>query len=168
MCDGLNGHLKLEFQAWYEYAAMAIWFEREDLPGFASFFRRQSEEERGHAHRVLDHLIERDQEPVLPAIERPRSDYDGPRAALKRFLEAEKNVTKSIRDLYKLAEKCEDQPACILLEWFINEQVEEESLARALLGRLKHAGESGPGLLLVDQELGRGNLPVGDGGGAEA
>lgn len=153
ICDALNEHLKLEFQAWYEYAAMAIWFEREDLPGFAAFFRRQSEEERGHAHRILDHLIERDQEPVLPAIERPRRDYDGPSSALEQFLAAEQKVSGSIHEIHKLAHKCDDQPARMLLEWFINEQVEEESLARGLIGRLKHAGDSGPGLLLVDQEL---------------
>ena len=167
ICDALNAHLKLEFHAWYEYAAMALWFEGEDLPGFAAFFRRQSDEEMGHARRILDHLIERDQEPVLPAIERPQKNYDGPRGALEHFLAAEQTVSKSIRELYKLSEKHEDQPARIMLEWFISEQVEEESLARAVIGRLKHAGDSGPGLLLVDQELGRGELPGAPAAGGE-
>ncbi|MHC4548659.1 MAG: ferritin [Planctomycetota bacterium] len=159
ICNALNEHLKLEFRAWHEYAAMALWFERQDLPGFATFFRGHSEEELAHARRIIDHLTERDQTAVLPQIEQPRDEYDAPRTALEEFLNAEQTVTASIRELYKLAEQHEDQPARILLEWFVNEQVEEESVARAVLGRLKLAGDSGPGLLLVDQELSRGQMP---------
>lgn len=157
--DALNKHLVLEFTAWHEYAAMALWFERNDLPGFAGFFRRQSDEELGHAHRIVDHLIGRDQKAALPAIKAPKDEYESPRDALEHFLRSEQDVTASIKKIYKLAEKLEDQPARILLEWFINEQVEEEGLARAVLGRLRHAGDSGAGLLIVDQELGRGAVP---------
>lgn len=159
ICDALNKHLILEFKAWHEYAAMALWFERNDLPGFAGFFKRQRDEELGHAHRILDHLIGRDQKAELPTIEAPKDEFDSPKDALEHFLKAEQDVTASIKKLYKLAEKHEDQPARILLEWFINEQVEEEGLARAVLGRLRHAGNSGAGLLIVDQELGRGTVP---------
>jgi ferritin len=157
--DALNEHLQLELRAWYEYSAMALWFDRIDLPGFASFMEKQAGEELAHAHRIIDHLKERDQTAILPALDRPRGEYDSPRHAFEQVLDAEREVTTSIQKIYKLADQAEDQPSRIMLEWFINEQVEEENLARALLGRLRHAGDSGPGLLLVDQELGKGAVP---------
>jgi ferritin len=157
--DALNAHLRLELRAWYEYSAMALWFERADLPGFAAFMEKQATEELAHAHRVIDHLTERDQAAVLPALDRPKGEYESARDALQHVLEAEREVTASVQRLYKLAEKSDDQASRIMLEWFIAEQVEEENLARSLLGRLRLAGDTGPGLLLVDQELGKGELP---------
>lgn len=153
--DGLNEHLKLEYAAWHEYAAMAAWFDLQDLPGFAAFFRSQSDEELTHAHRFVDHLMERDQAPVLPAIPKPDESFASPSDVLQHFLAAEQKVSASIRELYQIADKHGDQPARIMLEWFITEQVEEEAVARGLIGRLKHAGDSGAGLLLIDQELTR-------------
>jgi ferritin len=156
--DALNEHLKLEFKAWHEYAAMAVWFDLNDLPGFATFFRSQSDEELAHAHRIVDHLIGRDQRATMPAIDAPRDKFGSPKEALEHFLAAERNVSASIQAIYKLAEKNDDQAARIMLEWFITEQVEEENTARSLLGRLKLAGDSGPGLLLIDQELAAGKV----------
>ena len=153
--DGLNEHLKLEYAAWHEYAAMSAWFDLEDLPGFAAFFRAQSDEELTHAQRIVAHLMERDQAPVLPAIPKPPESFSSPGEVLRHFLAGEQKVSASIRELYSVAEKHGDQPARIMLEWFITEQVEEEALARGLIGRLKHAGETGPGLLMIDQELSR-------------
>jgi ferritin len=153
--DALNEHLKLELQAWYDYTAMALWFVRSDLPGFAAFMRRQADEEFLHARKIMDHLMERDELPVLARIEGPRLEWDSVQGAFEHVLKAEQNVSASIHKLYKLAEKKDDQAARIMLAWFITEQVEEENMARSLLGRLKIAGTSGPGLLLLDQELGK-------------
>ncbi|MHC4960167.1 MAG: ferritin [Planctomycetota bacterium] len=157
--DALNAHLTLELRAWYEYSAMALWFDRYDLPGFAAFMQRQADEELAHARRFIDHLTERDQVAVLPALDAARLEYDSPRAAFEEVLAAEQEVTASVHAVFKLAEKHDDQPARIMLEWFINEQVEEENMARSLIGRLRLAGETGPGLLLVDQELASGGVP---------
>jgi ferritin len=159
ICDALNQHLALELKAWYEYSAMALWFERNDLPGFAAFVKSQATEELDHAYRIINHLTERDRKAVLSALPQPRDEYDSPRDAFEAVLKAEQTVTASIHELYKLAEKNDDQPARIMLEWFVNEQVEEEDMARGLLGRLRLAGDTGAGLLLLDQELARGALP---------
>jgi ferritin len=94
----------------------------------------------------------------MPAIDAPRDKFGSPKEALEHFLAAERNVSASIQAIYKLAEKNDDQAARIMLEWFITEQVEEENTARSLLGRLKLAGDSGPGLLLIDQELAAGKV----------
>jgi len=157
--DALNAHLRLELRAWYEYSAMALWFQRTDLPGFAAFMERQAAEELAHAHRVIDHLTDRDQTAVLPALDRPKGEYESARDAFEHVLAAEREVTVSVQSLYRVAEESDDQASRIMIEWFINEQVEEENLARSLLGRLRLAGDTGPGLLLVDQELGKGELP---------
>jgi len=168
--DAFNTHLSLELAAWYEYEAMSLWFELNDLPGFGAFMKTQAAEELAHARRIIDHLIERDQVARLPAIDAPKNEYESARDAFETLLAAEQKVTASIHALYRLAGKHDDQAARIMLEWFINEQVEEENLARSLLGRLRIAGDTGPGLLLVDQELGGGGIPgsAGRGGGAGA
>ena len=71
LLKGLNEHLKLEFRASHEYLAMSIWLSEHDLPGFAAWMRKQSSDELLHAQRIIDHLVERDQEVVLPAIAAP-------------------------------------------------------------------------------------------------
>ena len=152
--SALNDHLQLELRAWYEYSGMALWLEINDLPGSASFMKAQAAEELDHAHRIIDHLLDRDVLPQLPAIDAATVDYDGLKGIFERALAAEQEVTASIEKLHRLAEEEDDQPARLLLEWFINEQVEEEASMRGILGRLKLAGDSGPGLLMIDQELG--------------
>ena len=160
----LNEHIALEFRAWHQYASMALWLELNDLPGFAAFMKRQSDDELAHARRMIDHLVDRDQVAILPEIPKPRDSYESVLDVFQEVLKAEQEVTASIHRLYKLAEEAGDQPARLMLEWFIKEQVEEENVARSVLARLKLAGATGPGLLLVDQELAGGTVP----GAAEA
>jgi len=153
--SALNDHLQLELRAWYEYSGMALWLEINDLPGSASFMKTQAAEELDHAHRIIRHLLDRDVLPSLPSIDAANVDYQGMKQIFERVLGAEQEVTASIEKLYRLADQEDDQPARLLLEWFINEQVEEEAMARGILGRLRLAGDSGPGLLMIDQELGQ-------------
>jgi ferritin len=157
--QALNDHVSLELRAWYDYSAMALWLEINDLPGCASFMKKQAAEEMAHAHRIIHHLLDRDVTPRLPAIDAPSMDYASVKQVFEKVLAAEQAVTRSIHAVHVLATSEDDQPARILLEWFITEQVEEESMARAILGRIRLAGETGPGLLLVDQELGSGSVP---------
>jgi ferritin len=74
-------------------------------------------------------------------------------------LENEQAVTASINELYAMAEAAKDRPATVLLQWFVNEQLEEEATARALLGRIRLGGTSGVGMLMIDQELATGKVP---------
>lgn len=152
----LNEHLQLEFGAAHSYLAMSLWFEARNLPGFAGWLRRQSVEETEHAHRFINHLMERDLRVELPAVPQPSSEWKSPRAAVEAVLAGEERVTESINSLYDLAEKVGDRAARNLLQWFVDEQVEEENTVRSLLGRLELAGDEGLGLLLVDQEVGKG------------
>ena len=156
---GLNEHLALEFGAAHQYLALAIWCELNDLPGFASWLKLQSTDELSHAHRIIDHLLERDLKVSLPAISEPTSDWPSALPAIETVLENEQRVTRSIEALYDLAEKIHDRPATLLLQWFTQEQMEEENVVRSILGRLRLAGDTGLGLLLIDQELSKGTVP---------
>jgi ferritin len=159
LLKGLNEHLTLEFRAAHEYLAMSIWLSEHDLPGFANWMRQQSSDERLHAQRIIDHLVERDQKVVLPAVAAPPMSWKSAEALCAHVLKNEQEVTASINHLYAVAEKAKDRPATIMLQWFVNEQMEEESAARAVLGRIRLAGNTGVGLLMIDQELATGNIP---------
>lgn len=159
LLKGLNEHLKLEFRAAHEYLAMAIWLAEHDLPGFASWMRKQSADERLHAQRIIDHLVERDQKVVLPAVPAPPASWKSAEALCEHVLENEQEVTASINNLCAMAEKAKDRPSAVMLQWFVNEQMEEEAAARAVLGRIRLAGNTGVGLLMIDQELAKGVIP---------
>ena len=80
-------------------------------------------------------------------------------ALCDHVLKNEQEVTASINNLYAMAEKTKDRPATVMLQWFVTEQMEEEAAARAVLGRIRLAGNSGVGLLMIDQELATGRVP---------
>lgn len=159
LLKGLNEHLKLEFRASHEYLAMSIWLAEHDLPGFAKWMRQQSSDELMHAQRIIDHLVERDQKVVLPAVDAPPREWASAETLCAHILKNEQEVTSSINDLYAAAEKAKDRPATVMLQWFVTEQMEEEAAARAILGRIRLAGNSGLGLLMIDQELSTGRVP---------
>jgi ferritin len=159
LLKGLNEHLKLEFRAAHEYLAMSVWLSANDLPGFSKWMRQQSTDELAHAQRIIDHLLERDQEPILPAIPAPPKSWKSIEALCLHVLKNEQEVTASINELYASAEKTKDRPATVMLQWFVSEQMEEEANTRAVLGRIRLAGNTGVGLLMVDQELASGTVP---------
>jgi ferritin len=159
LLHGLNEHLKLEFRASHEYLAMSVWLSLHDMPGFAQWMRKQSSDELMHAQKIIDHLVERDQHVVLPSVPAPPSEWKSAEKLCAHVLDNEQEVTASINNLYALAEKAKDRPATVMLQWFVNEQMEEEAAARAVLGRIKLAGNTGVGLLMVDQELASGKVP---------
>jgi len=159
LLKGMNEHLKLEFRASHEYLAMSIWLAAHDLPGFSTWMRKQSGDELMHAQKIIDHLVERDQKVVLPAIAAPPMTWQAAEALCAHVLKNEQDVTASINELCAMAEKAKDRPASVMLQWFVNEQMEEESAARAVLGRIRLAGNTGVGLLMIDQELAGGKMP---------
>ena len=159
LLKGLNEHLKLEFRAAHEYLAMSVWLSGNDLPGFSTWMKQQSTDELMHAQRIMDHLLERDQTPVLPAIPAPPKSWKSLEALCAHVLRNEQDVTASIHNLCGMAEKAKDRPATVMLQWFVSEQMEEEASARAVLGRIRLAGSTGVGLLMVDQELAGGKVP---------
>jgi ferritin len=159
LLKGLNDHLELEFRASHEYLAMSIWLAEHDLPGFATWMRKQSGDELLHAQRIINHLVERDQKVALPAIAAPPASWQSAEALCEHVLKNEQEVTASINELYAMAEQAKDRPGVIMLQWFVTEQMEEEAAARGVLGRIRLAGNTGVGLLMIDQELAGGSVP---------
>jgi ferritin len=162
--NALNDQINAEFQAEYLYLSMAAYFEEEGLPGFAAWMRAQAAEERSHAMRIYDYVIERDGRVTLDAIDAPQADWESPQAAFKAAYEHEVKVTGLIDDLVALARAENDNATENMLQWFVAEQVEEEATAQDILDKLGHVGDDGPGLLMIDQELGaRGEQTGNDG-----
>src|SRR5262245_56593473 len=127
LLKGLNQHLALEFRASHEYLAMSIWLAEHDLPGFSKWMRQQSGDELLHAQRIIDHLVERDQKVVLPAIAAPPGSWKSAETLCEHVLRNEQDVTASINLLYVKAEAAKDRPATVMLQWFVTEQMEEEA-----------------------------------------
>ncbi|MEE8193849.1 MAG: ferritin [Gemmatimonadales bacterium] len=150
---GINDQIAKEFYAAYLYLAMAAYCDAESLPGFAHWMRMQYDEELGHALRLFDFLLERGERVQLKAIEKPPLKFGSPLEVIKATLAHEKKVTASINKLYETAVKEKDYPAQLMLQWFINEQVEEERSVGDIIAQLEMAGDSGPALLMMDRQL---------------
>ncbi len=151
--DAMNAQVRRELQAAYLYLSLSNWFEEEGLSGFAAWMRAQSEEEREHAFRLIDHLHERGARVDLSALEAPTAEFGSATDAVRAALEHERKVTGHIHDLYELAREVDDHPAAVMLEWFVEEQVEEEDTFETLIGKLERIDGSGASLLVIDGHL---------------
>jgi ferritin len=151
--DALNDQLQLEFESAYLYLGMAAHFEAASLSGFAHWMRLQHDEELVHALKFFDFINQRGGRVVLKNIAAPPSDFAAPLDAFEKSLEHERRVTECIHNLYEQAVETRDYPTQTFLQWFIDEQVEEESTLEALVDQLRLAGGNSTALLFLDREL---------------
>ncbi len=151
----LNDQINREFYASYLYLAMAAHFDLQSLDGFARWMFKQSEEEYGHAMRILNHVLERGGKVELQPIAAPPAEFGSPLDIFRQALEHERKVTGYINEIYKLAVEEEDYAAQSLMEWFVNEQVEEEDTVGRIVDRLELAGDNRAAILMLDAELGQ-------------
>ena len=158
--EAINEQIQAEFESAYIYLAMSARMEQMNLPGFASWLRIQWQEETVHAMKLFDFMIQRDAEVELKQIEKPSAKFKTPTEAFESVLSHEQYITNRIHKLYALAVKENDYPLQTLLQWFIDEQVEEEENARAAIDSLKLVGDSGSGLFMLDREMGSRSLPA--------
>ena len=154
----INNHLSLEFQASHTYLAMAIWLREKDLIGFSSYMLNKSIEERGHASKLISYLVDSDCKVQLPTIDSPQRDWESVETLFDMVYSMEKDVTRSINNIYSLAEKQGDRTATAMLDWFIEEQLQEESEARFVIKRLRLADSNSAALILLDQQFLDGTL----------
>lgn len=155
MQKALNDQINAELYSAYIYLSMAAFFEARDLGGFATWMKGQAQEEVEHAMRIFDYVYDRGGIVKLQAIDGPATDWDSPLAAFEAAYEHERHVTSLIHDLARKAEENDDYATRNMLDWFIDEQVEEESTADSIVQRLKLAGDNSGALLLLDRELGQ-------------
>ncbi len=154
LTEAFNDQLGLEFEAMYVYLQMAAHFDAADLPGFARWMRLQAEEERDHAMRVFEFILDRGNEVQLRQLPAPSVETSSPLATFQQALEHEQRVTRAIHELYTAAIEEEDYASYPLLQWFVDEQTEEEATVGQIVRRLRRAGDDPSALLLLDQELG--------------
>ncbi len=149
-----NEQITREFSAAYQYLAMAAWLEANSYPGMAAWMRLQSQEEWDHAMRFYQFVLDRDEVVELGAIPAPDAEFGSPLEVFRRSLASEQAVTASINDLYALATEQRDFASLPLLDWFVNEQVEEEATVSQIIDDIQRAGAEGHALLMLDRELG--------------
>jgi len=153
--DAINEQIKNELYSAYLYISMAAYSEDANLPGMAHWMRLQGQEEVMHAMKFFDFINERGGRVVLQAIDQPPAEFESPLAVFEKTLEHERLVTGMINDLYALALAEKDYATQMMLHWFIEEQVEEESNASQILETLRMIGDNSNALLMLDRELGQ-------------
>ncbi len=154
MTDALNGQINKEMYSAYLYMAMSAHSTYTGLDGFANWFMVQYQEEMTHAMRIYNYLKDQGAKIELLGIEQPPVEFGNALDMFGKTLAHEQFITKSINDLVTLANKEKDYATGIFLQWFITEQIEEESNDNEIIGKLKLAGEDGNGLFMIDKELG--------------
>ena len=130
---------------------MAAFFEEQGLPGFAAFFRAQAREELEHAMRIYGYIHDRGGKVELMDVPAPRAGWQGVVDAVEEFVRIEGETTRRVWNLVDMARQEGDKATESFLQWFVNEQVEEEKLASDMLAKVKLAGISGPALLMLDR-----------------
>jgi len=150
----INQQINLEIQSALLYLQMAAHFAHENLNGFAHWMRIQHSEELVHANKLFDYLLQRDGEVSLTAVAAPPKSWKSTLASCEAAYAAEVNNTKQINALMDQAIKENDHATRVILEWFVEEQVEEESSALNLIKQVQLAGNAAGAILLLDRELG--------------
>ncbi len=149
----INEQINAELYSAYLYLSMGAYFEEQGLSGFANWMRVQFEEEQFHGLKFFDYLAERGGRVLLGAIEMPESEWESPVAVFEEVLKHERHVTSLINNLIDIAIEERDHASKSFLNWFIDEQVEEEAAAEDLLNQLKLVEGDGRGILMLDREM---------------
>jgi len=154
LASAINDQIQAEFQSAYQYLAMSAWFEENNLSGFSHWMRLQWQEETTHAMKLFTFLNHRGGSVKLQSIKVPDASWGSPLEVFEDVQKHERSITERINDLYELAVKEKDLPTQVVLQWFINEQVEEEAAVDGIIDRLKLIGSDGPSIYLLNRELG--------------
>lgn len=150
----LNAQVIAEHEAAMIYTQIAYELDRLSFTGMRDWMFAQATEEREHAQKFAQHLLDRGERVQLGAFTIPTIKVDSPLEAFQRSLEHERKVSALIRDLTRTADKVDDIDSRSLLNWFLTEQIEEEATVEEIIDRIKIVGTDGSGLLRIDQELG--------------
>ena len=148
----LNDQINKELYSSYLYLSFADYYEEEGLSGYANYFEIQAQEERDHAMIFRNYLHENGEAVKLLAIDMPDKTFANFLEPLEAAMEHEKYVTSLINDIYSAAFAVNDYRTMKFLDWFIEEQGEEEDTAETMLTRMKLFGNDAKALYDLDQE----------------
>lgn len=153
MEEALNAQINAEFWSAYLYLSMSAYFAADGKPGFANWFKVQFDEEQEHALKLFNYVIERSGTVDLKPITKVAHKWKSPLDAFEDTLKHEKEVTAMINNLVTLARSENDYATESMLQWFVDEQVEEESTAQSYIDALKMIKDNGFGIYTLDKEL---------------
>ncbi len=153
--EEFNEQMNLEFESAYLYLSMSIYFEKQSLNGFANWMRMQYDEEREHAMKFYQYILDRDHIPELRAFEKPKNDWEGTLDVFEETLKHEKMITSRINHLMAVAVEVKDFASQQYLQWFIAEQVEEEATVNEILDQLKMIKDSPSAMYFLNNEMGK-------------
>ena len=155
MEKALNDQVNAELHSAYLYLSMAAYFHSLNLNGFANWMQAQVQEEIVHAMKIYDYVNDRSGRVLLQPIKGPDIEWKSPMAAFEAAYKHEQYITGRINNLVELAVAERDRSTESFLQWFVDEQVEEEATADNIVQQIKLAGEKGPGLFMLDREMGQ-------------
>lgn len=155
LLNALNDQFNFELLSGYYYMAMAGYCSAENMNGFAHFLIEQAKEEYEHAMKFYEFINDMDGVVKPQAMEEPKNDYTSFLEVFQEALSHEKLVTSKINDLLELAKEENSYPTIHFLQWFVEEQLEEENSMKDIVFTLEGIGDSFTGLYLFDKELGK-------------
>jgi len=153
--SAINKQINHELMAAYNYLAISAWFEQQNLAGFAKWFMSQRQEELEHAQRLFQYLLDRGGKVALEELPKPKATFATALAAFKASFELEKSNTRAINALYQLAKAEDDFATLSHLQWFLDEQVEEEKIMSESIALLELAAKDSSALLMLRLKLDR-------------
>jgi ferritin len=148
----INKQINAEFYSAYLYLSMSAYLSSINLNGFANWMQIQHQEEMDHAHKLYNYVIERGGKIELDAIEKPKTEWNGIIEVIEETYAHEQLVTSLINNLMRVAHEENDYASVSFLQWFIDEQVEEEASVDEVLQQLKLIDGKGSGLFMLDRE----------------
>ncbi len=150
---GLNKQLNKELESAYLYLALSSYFEENDLDGFAAWLKVKAKEEMVHAMKIYDYIGDKKAKRDLTAIPIKGTTWKSPLQAMETAYKHECSVTQSIYEILAIARENKDYSTEVLLHWFVNEQVEEESVADKMVQKVKMVASSSEGLFMLDNYM---------------
>lgn len=168
MVAALNQQISLEAYASFLYLSMASWCDREGMEGCALFMHRQSAEERMHMLKIYDYISEVDGHALTPEIKQPPHEFSSIQEMFQKVYAHEQKVTASINELVALSNRENDHSTGVFLQWYVNEQREEEALMRSILDKIKLIGDGPQSLYFIDLEIAKINAAAIKAEGEEA
>lgn len=148
-----NQQMKNEFESAFLYLSASAYFTAENLDGMAHWMKVQYEEEMKHAFRFYDEIHDRSGRVEVPAFIKPKATWKSPVDVFKDAYKHEQFITRKIDDLVALSKKEGDNAALEFLQWFVNEQVEEEQQVLKIIQTMEQVGPSGIAMVMLDRQL---------------
>jgi ferritin len=150
----LNKQVNAEFWSAYLYLSMAAWCESKGFKGFANWMLVQYKEETSHALKIMNFVLTRSGEIKLQPIKAVETSWNSLLSIFEEAYKHECEVTSMIDNCYEVAIAEKDYATSTMLQWFINEQTEEESNAHEITEKLRLIGEKSGGIFYLDKKLG--------------